>query len=105
MRKHMSKTLKVALIGSVLAALVACHRDGDQPTHEQTATPPPAADGSTAPAAGQDAATPPAAGTTGDAAMGSDATQGAQPATPPATDPQQPTSDPQQQPTTDKPQH
>ncbi|CTP86529.1 hypothetical protein [Xanthomonas graminis] len=95
MRKHMSKTLKLALIGSVLAALVACHRDGDQPTHEQTATPPPAADGSTAPAAG----------TTGDAAMGSDATQGAQPATPPATDPQQPTSDPQQQPTTDKPQH
>jgi hypothetical protein len=38
--------------------------------------------------------------------MGSDATQGAQPAAaPPATDPQQHTSDPQQQPTTDKPQH
>ncbi len=101
----MSRTLKVALIGSMLAALVACHRDGDQPAQEQNAATPPAADGSMAPAAGQDAGTPPAAGTTGDATMGSDATQGTPPATPPATDPQQPTSDPQQQPTTDKPQH
>lgn len=73
----MSRTLKVALIGSVLAALVACHRDGDQPAQEQNAaTPPAATDGSTAPAAGQDASAAPAAGTTGDAAAGSDASQG-----------------------------
>jgi len=106
--KPMNRALKLVLIGSMVAALAACHRDGDKNAQDQNAaTPPAAADGS--PAGGNSA---PATGTSGDAtgtATGTDPSQTPPPVTPttPTTDPQSPISDPQQQqqPPADNQQH
>ncbi|WP_369932842.1 hypothetical protein [Xanthomonas tesorieronis] len=102
--KPMNSALKFVLIGSMVAALAACHRDGDKNAQDQNAaTPPAAADGS--PAGGSSAPV-----TSGDAtgtSTGADpATAPATPATP-TTDPQSPTTNPQQQqqPPADNQQH
>ncbi|MFC6842120.1 hypothetical protein [Xanthomonas theicola] len=80
----MRRTLKFVLIGSLLAGLVACQRNGDKPAQERNpTTPSPATDASQADGAAAPTGTTSGAAATG-AATGSDAAQGT---TPPA-DPQ-----------------
>ncbi|WP_295957661.1 hypothetical protein, partial [uncultured Xanthomonas sp.] len=82
----MKTAMKMVLVGSMLAALAACKRDGDQPaTDPNAANPPAAADGSPA-----GSSTAPAGTTSGDASgtatgqgtmQGQDASQGVPPTT------------------------
>ncbi|WP_080932982.1 hypothetical protein [Xanthomonas albilineans] len=93
----MSRMLKTLLIGSILAALVACHRDDGKLAPDQGAAPPPtaAADvsqagGTSGEAAGKSSETDAGQGTM----QHQDATQGGMHPT-----------DPQQPPPTDRKQH